>query len=72
MKRCIFNLNQIRQLEENLYVTLISNRKIQYKEEFEVHAVRENLAGKRPIPIFEESHFDVEMIDKKTKNEALK
>ncbi len=60
MNRRTFNPDQIRQLEANLHVAsvsdrTISDRTIQYKGEFKIHALRENLAGKRPIQIFEET-----------------
>ncbi len=72
MNRRTFNPDQIRQLEANLHVASVSDRTIQYKGEFKIHAVRENLAGKRPIQIFEESGFDLDIIGKQTTNEALK
>lgn len=50
----------------------VSDRTIQYKGEFKIHAVRENLAGKRPIQIFEESGFDLDMIGKQTPNDDLR
>ncbi|MGX1264090.1 transposase [Rossellomorea marisflavi] len=72
MNRRTFNPDQIRQLETNPHVTSVSDCTIQYNVEFKVHAVRENLAGKRPIEIFEESGFDLLVIGKQTANEALK
>lgn len=72
MNRRTFNPDQIRQLEANPHVASVSDRTIQYKGEFKIYAVHENLAGKRPIQIFEESGFDLVMIGKQTTNEALK
>ncbi|WP_454266134.1 IS3 family transposase [Rossellomorea marisflavi] len=72
MNRRTFNPDQIIQLETNPHVTSVSDCTIQYNGEFKVHAVRENLAGKRPTEIFEESGFDLLVIGKQTANEALK
>lgn len=69
MNRRTFIPDQIRQLEANLHVVSVSDCTIQYKGEFKIHAVRENLASKRLIQIFEESGFDLDMIGSK---EALK
>ena len=47
MNRYTFNPDQIRQLEANLHVASAPDRTIQYKGEFKIHAVREDLAGKQ-------------------------
>lgn len=59
MNRRTFNPDQIRQIEANLHVASVSDCTIQYKREFKIHTVRENLACKRPIQI---SGFDLDMI----------
>lgn len=74
MNRRTFNSDQIRQLEANLYVDVasMSDYTIQYKGKIKIHAVHENLAGKRLIQIFEKSGIDLDITGKQTPNEALK
>jgi len=72
MNRLTFNSDQIRQLKANFHVASLSDHTIQYKGEFKIHAVRENLDSKRPIQIFEESGIDLDMIGKLTPNGVLK
>ena len=46
MSKIIFNEHQRRQLESNPNVASVSDRAIQYKPEFKMRAVQENLSGK--------------------------
>ena len=57
MNRRTFNPGKIRRLKDNHHVDSVLDRMIQYKGEFKIHAVRENLAGKRTMKIFEERGF---------------
>lgn len=66
MNGCTFNAEQIKKLETNHHVTSVSDRSIQYKEEFKVHSLCENLVGKRSIEIFEENGFRDCVIVQKT------
>lgn len=62
MSKIIFNEHQRRLLEANPNVNSVSDRSIQYKPEFKIVAVKENLSGKGPSQIFTEHGFDLEMI----------
>lgn len=64
MNRRTFNPDQFRQLEANPHIYSVSDCTIQYKGEFKIRAVRESLAGKRTIQIFEESEFNLDIIGK--------
>ena len=55
MSKIFFNEHQRRQLELNPNVTSISDRAIQYKSEFKILVVQENLMGKGPSQIFIEN-----------------
>lgn len=43
MRKIIFTMTQINQLEENPNIASVSERSIQYTAEFKVKAVRENM-----------------------------
>ncbi|WP_391116643.1 IS3 family transposase [Psychrobacillus sp. L3] len=62
MSKILFNEHQRRQLESNPNIVSVSDRAIQYKSEFKIRAVQENLAGKGPSQIFIENGFDLETI----------
>ncbi len=62
MSRILFNEHQMRQLDSNPNVASVSDRAIQYKAEFKIRAVQENLGGKGPSQIFIENGFDLEII----------
>jgi transposase len=72
MSKILFTESQRRQLEANPHVVSVSDRTIQYKPEFKVQAVKENLAGKGPSQIFTEHGFDLEVIGSGKAKEALK
>ncbi|MBP1937260.1 hypothetical protein [Paenibacillus sediminis] len=46
MSKIIFNEHQRQLLEMNPNVASVSDRAIQYRAEFKIQAVKENLAGK--------------------------
>jgi len=71
MSKIIFNEHQRRLLEANPNVNSVSDRSIQYKPEFKIIAVKENLSGKGPSQIFIENGFDLEMIGTKKAKESL-
>ena len=71
MSKIIFNEHQRRILVANPNVKSASDRSIQYKPEFKVLAVKENLSGKGPSQIFIENGFDLEMIGTKKASMSL-
>lgn len=71
MSKIYFNEHQRNLLENNLNVSSVSDRSIQYTPEFKLKAVKENLAGKGPSQIFIENGFDLEMIGSKKAKSAL-
>jgi transposase len=71
MSKKIFNEFQRNQLENNPNVSHVSDRSISYRPEFKVNAVKENLKGKGPREIFQESGFDIEMIGSDKPNQCL-
>lgn len=71
MSKKIFNEFQRNQLENNPNVNHVSDRSISYRPEFKVNAVKENLKGKGPREIFQESGFDIEMIGSDKPNQCL-
>lgn len=71
MSKIIFNEHQRRILEANPNVNSVSDRSIQYKPEFKIVAVKENLSGKGPSQIFTEHGFDLEMIGARKANQSL-
>ena len=72
MSRILFNAFQIKRLEKNPNVTKVSERYIQYKSEFKLKAVQENLNGKGPFQIFRENGFDIEMMGKEKVKSCIK
>lgn len=71
MSKIIFNEHQRRQIEANPNVASVSDRAIQYTAEFKLKAVKENLQGKGPTPIFREAGFNLEIIGPGKANSAI-
>ncbi|WP_156889827.1 hypothetical protein [Planococcus lenghuensis] len=62
MSKIFFKEYQRRQLEDNPNVASISERAIQYKADFKIRVMEENLSGKRLAQIFIENGFDLAVI----------
>lgn len=62
MSKKLFNKKQIEDLYKNQYVKNVSEKAITYTSAFRRLFITENLNGKIPRDIFEESGFDVEVI----------
>jgi transposase len=71
MSRIIFNESQRKVLESNPNVASVSDRAIQYTAEFNILAVKENLAGKGPAQIFAENGFDLSVIGSQKATSSL-
>ena len=71
MSKILFNEHQRKQLESNPNVASVSDRAIQYKPEFKIRAVQENLGGKWPSQIFIENGFDLDIIGAKKAKSSL-
>ena len=65
MGRGLLTAEEIRILKQNPYVEDIHGSRIVYSEDFKIRFVNEYFAGKKPVRIFKDAGFDVNVLGNK-------
>lgn len=70
MSKITFSKEDIERLNQNPYVKRVSEKSITYSNEFKRIFIEEYLRGNKPITIFIDSGFDVEILGAKLYEQA--